>query len=164
MWRESPADSIFGVDGSSHQRHKLFDRIKYLFMLITGSYINGVAVSHQGQIYATHYTNNRLYIYTPDGTRTPPITITGPWDVCVLLSGRHLMVLHKENSQSGAQLVISVLSPDGHVRRRLCVVTETPVGIFYTSLSLLNDRYMAVCVNSDIHLYDISDQLIWTRT
>ena len=56
------------------------------------------------------------------------------------------------------QLVISVLSPDGHVRRRLCVVTETPADPYYNSLSLLDDRYMAVCVD----LYDISLSMTWS--
>ena len=120
----------------------------------------GVDVSHQGQIYAAEHYTDRLHIYTPDGTRTSSITITRPRDVCVSSSGRRLLVLHEEVSQS--QLVISVLSPDGHVRRRLCVVTETPADPYYmtSSLTLLDNRYMAVCVNKDIHLYDISDHLI----
>ena len=131
MWRESPGDNILGV-----------------------------AVSHQGQIYAADFYKNRLVIYTPDGTRTSSITMTGPRDVCVSSSGRRLLVIHTD-SQSGPQLVISVRSPDGHVRRRLCVVTETHVNLLSSSsLSLLDDRYMAVCVYEDIHLYDISDQLV----
>ena len=126
----------------------------------TGGYITGVAVSHQGQIYAADYINNRLHIYTSDGTHTSPITITRPYDVCLSSSGRRLLVLHEEDSQYGSP-VVSVLSPDGHVRRRLCVVTETYVGISsYSTLSLLDDIYMVVCVEGDIHLYDISDQLV----
>ena len=125
-----------------------------------GGLITGVAVSHQGQIYAAGYDNNRLLIYTSDGTHTSPITITGPYEVCVSSSGRRLLVLHMDDSQSGHnRTVVSVLSPDGHVRRRLCVVTETGISS-YSSLSLLDDRYMVVCVEDDIHLYDISDQLV----
>ena len=128
-----------------------------------GGLITGVTVSHQGHIYAADYRHNRLCIYTPAGTHTSSITITRPRAVCVSSSSRRLLVLHEEDSQSGLQRVISVLSPDGHVRRRLCVVTETPVNPYHTkSFSLLYDRYMAVCVENDIHLilYDIRDQLV----
>ena len=126
---------------------------------LPGGSIAGVAVSHQGQMYAAYYGSYRLLIYTPDGTLTSSITITDPWDVCVSSSGRRLLVLHEEDSQSGSQTVISVLSPDGHVRRGLCDVAEAG-NLYHSSLSLLDDRYMAVCVNDDIHLYDISDQLV----
>ena len=124
-----------------------------------GGLITGVAVSHQGQIYAADYDNNRLYIYTPDGTRTSTITISCPSDVCVSSSDRRILVLHEDDSQSGSQTVISVLSPDGHVRRRLCDVPDIRASSYRNSLSLLDDRYMAVCVGDDIHLYDISKQL-----
>ena len=130
----------------------------------TGGVISGVAVSHQGHIFTADYRGNQLHIYTPDGTLLSSTTIASPHDVCASSSGRRILVLHEENSPSESRTVISVRSPDGHVKHRLCEVSDYRVTPRYNSLSLLDDRYMAVCVDGDIHLHYISDQLVLTGT